>query len=504
MYSTQGCAPEPPACPTIVSAGRNHIRVSWETPLSNGAAITKYALYVRPTPAVAPWMKVHKKILGNKTIRGHGEVEWIEVGTFEGTEATIAQLPPGASFQVSVRAHNLHGWSKGSPLSAIMTTLPSEPDMPIAPKMILQTASSITVQWAMPLDNGDPIDNVHIQFRPVSAGRWLEFKTCLYRQVLPEQYAKDLLDPDLGWIDILPSEDELETHAARIYDLPPSLKIYVRVRMRNSVGYGPYATSDVITTLSTKPVIRGPCIVTKTFPRALLLDWSENAPSINGSPIESYEFQVCVEEEAHDRANDWRSVHRMILGKPTPDECKWISKEVHDASIADTHMYKLEGLVPGVQFVCRMRVKNIHGWSEYSFSKLDQCRGRCDPDVPAEPRRPWPDRIASRHVRLSWTVPVNNGQPVLSYCIEVSKSSGLEYLDSIINAEDMDAVEEAAEARKRIDACSCSEQEFRSALLENVSTRIAHGQNRDDESQEVCAKSIVVRGLFHVPRTCFV
>ena len=39
----------------------------------------------------------------------------------------------------------------------------------------------------------------------------------------------------------------------------------------------------------------------------------------------------------------------MILGKPIPDECKWISKEAHDASIADTHMYKLEGLVPGVQ-----------------------------------------------------------------------------------------------------------------------------------------------------------
>ena len=141
--------PGRPAAPTVSAASGASLRVSWTAPTNNGTAITDYDVQYKRSSA-SSWT--------SHAFDGTG------------TSATIGGLTAGATYNVQVRAANTAGESTWS---ASGSGTPNEkPGRPAAPTASAASATSLSVSWTAPTNNGTAITDYDVRYKRSSASSW--------------------------------------------------------------------------------------------------------------------------------------------------------------------------------------------------------------------------------------------------------------------------------------------------------------------------------------------
>ena len=152
----------PPSAPRNLqlTPGDRKIEVSWDEPEDLGK------------PAIDRYYVEYRKV---------GAPNWLYVGQFHGTSATIAGLQNGVEYEVQVFVANSRGWMAfAGPKRAtpnLPTATPSGPDRPpSAPRNLQLTPGDkrIEVSWDEPEDLGKPeMDGYLVEYRRVGADMWV-------------------------------------------------------------------------------------------------------------------------------------------------------------------------------------------------------------------------------------------------------------------------------------------------------------------------------------------
>ena len=184
-------APAAPSAP-MVTAGDAQLEVSWAAPSDGGSAINDYDVRYRPV------------FFGTWT-------ELPDSTRSAATSATIPGLNNGTTYQVQVRAGNSVG---DGPWSDSATGTPvGVPAAPAAPGLTAG-AGQLEVRWTPPSDNGSPIDDYDVRYRP-AGGSWTEL-------------------PDTG---------KSTARSATIRNLRNGTEYQVQVRAGSAAGDGPWSSS---------------------------------------------------------------------------------------------------------------------------------------------------------------------------------------------------------------------------------------------------------------------
>ena len=142
--------PQQSSTPTLTAAARQ-ITATWTATATNGLSLTDYDVQYSADSG-ATW------------------TEWNASNTSTATSATITGLTPNTSYQVQVRAESSAGsgaWSA----STSTTTSTAAPEVPAAPSLSAG-ATSLTVDWTAPADNGSAITGYSVQYQQHGAGSW--------------------------------------------------------------------------------------------------------------------------------------------------------------------------------------------------------------------------------------------------------------------------------------------------------------------------------------------
>ena len=139
-----------PNAPTL-TAGKEHVVVSWSAPNNSGSDITDYDVQYSSN-------------------NGSTWTEWNANNTSTTTTATITGLTNGTAYQVQVRAENalIGAWSN----SATVTT-PDKPDAPDSPTLYIGNAALKAV-WTAPDNNGSTITDYDVRVSSDSGSSWTE------------------------------------------------------------------------------------------------------------------------------------------------------------------------------------------------------------------------------------------------------------------------------------------------------------------------------------------
>ena len=233
---TTSTAPDTPTL-TVTVRSATSLLASWTEPDDNGEPITGYDLQYRTTATSTP--------------------TWSQVDDQTDTSYTIAGLSLETEYEVQVRATNSVGDS-GWSTSGIATTTSTVPYAPAAPTVTVLSATSLSVSWTAPSDDGgETITGYDLQYRETGTTDWTQV------------------------------DDQTGT-SYTITGLSAGTEYEVQVRATNSLGDSDWSTSGTATTTSTAPDT--PTLtVTVRSATSLLASWSE--PDDNGETITGYDLQ---------------------------------------------------------------------------------------------------------------------------------------------------------------------------------------------------------------------
>ena len=225
--------PQQASAPTLTTPAQRQIHASWPATAANGSAVTDYDVGYR-LAAADTWS------------------DWSHSGT--GRTATITGLTPNSGYQVRVRASSAAGPGAWSSASGI-TTSTSPPEPPGAP-LLSAGASSISVTWTAPRDNGAAISAYGVRYRVHGTSTWSTW-----------------------------SHTGTGT-TATITGLTPGATYQVQVSATNSVGTSEH--SVISTALTGTPAAVATPTLTATVGQ-LAVSWT--APSNNGAAIDDYDVR---------------------------------------------------------------------------------------------------------------------------------------------------------------------------------------------------------------------
>ncbi len=143
--------PSAPDPPTVTEASTNSVTVSWLAPANDGPAISSYDLRYRPGST------------GNFTDGPQDVTD---------TSATIGGLRSDTAYEVQVRASSAAGDGEWSAAGTVRTNAPPPP--PVASEVTETSATSVTVSWSAPTDDGPPITGYDLRYREGSDGEFTD------------------------------------------------------------------------------------------------------------------------------------------------------------------------------------------------------------------------------------------------------------------------------------------------------------------------------------------
>jgi hypothetical protein len=323
------------------SAGDSEMSLSWTAPAANGESITSYT--VTPTPACPACSGLTPSAAGT----------------------TVAGLTPGTSYTFSVVANNLVGPSAAGTSNS--ETAPAT--VPNAPSGVTVTQAStavagdgqVTLSWAAPAGNGDPITSYTVTPSP----------TC-----------------SCGGL-------TLSGTSTTVTGLSPGTGYTFSVYATNIVGKSASGTSASITPVTIPGTPSNVVASGASSPTAgdAVIDVSWSAPSANGGTISTY----------------------TIAASPACSLCDGLS--VSGGSTSSD----VSGLTPGTSYSFSVTATNTAGNSGAGTSNVESA----PPTVPDAPgtvtASAGPGTVAGDgEIDLSWAAPSANGAAITGYTVTPS------------------------------------------------------------------------------------
>ncbi len=350
--ATPVSVPAKPSTPTV-EAGHEKLVVTWTAPSDNGSRITNYDVEYCTCANDSDWSDAG--------------------GSGTDTRHEITSLINGTAYKVRVRAVSDLGdgpWS--SSRSGTPTALPDAPSPPV----LTPGDRQIAMSWSEPSGNGSNVSGYGVQYRACTATSDDDPPEC-------QTWA--------SW--------RTRTHSGTgtttdITSLANGTEYEVRVRARNTNGFGPWSTADSETPLGKPAKPSTPKLTAGD--EVLMVTWTP--PAANGSAITGYTVEHC--QSTADCTNDANWDPDNPPGLPTPDE----------TTGAITHT--LDGLTNGTAYKVRVLAANNQGDGPWSSTVSGTPTVR--PDAPTGLTM----SLANRQVGLSWSAPSGQGVTIRGYDVE--------------------------------------------------------------------------------------
>ena len=367
-----------------VNATGSDIRVSWEAPTQGNSPIIRFDIQFQNAgpvvdaddPGVGAWADAN--ILMAQPVA---------------TSHPHKGLEGGARYYYRIRAVNATGEGAWSPVNVDAAAGNVDPRAPGVPMLTATPAgkNEIFLQWTVPADNGNDIDDYDLQ-------RWTQ-------GVGDAAGIWDGAGADL----LFTSEDNDTASTGTLFQdtgLVAGVTYFYRIRAENNTAEGAWSTLDTVTTVDASTAESATTgndvpvrvdwtdfdmvtdgtqaeVGTGDDAQTITLRWGE--PEDGGSDITGYEIQVW-------NGSTWAF-------KATP-------------AAADT-MYKDTGLTPGTLYHYVIRAMNSLGSGPWSDS-ISATASTAAPDVPVLTAT----ATGRTTIVLEWTVPYNNGAAIIDYDLQ--------------------------------------------------------------------------------------
>ncbi|GLC41641.1 hypothetical protein PLESTF_000270000 [Pleodorina starrii] len=381
-YTTQATVPMAPEPPTVQAAASNALTLQWIAPPDNGSPIICYSL--------------------ERDNGMGGEFQHCYAGP--NTWHTVKDLKPGTPYRFRLRADNDEGRSMWSATVALMTGA-APPDSPAALQVVTPLTTSATLAWSAPEhDYGSKVTAYEVELQANSRAA----VACM----------------GSAWLKIF----EGEALACTINSLCPGCTYRVRVRARNSAGWGVWAVPVTLTTAPDVPETPHSLQPTSSSPTTIVITWAPPRHD-GGSKVQRYRMEMASAECLCGRCPPQQpllpsSLPPGLLPPPGgPGSPAAPVKPVLCPAQAPLVVYdsehvgaELRHLQPGCRYIFRLHAANAQGASPWT----DWVAGATTPDVPVTPAPPAVTGVASGALILSWQAPPGQGAPVTHYTVEVA------------------------------------------------------------------------------------
>ncbi|GIL82863.1 hypothetical protein Vretifemale_11765 [Volvox reticuliferus] len=390
VYTTQATVPAAPEPPVVQAAASNALTLQWTPPPDNGSPIIGYCLE-RDDGAGSDFMHCY---VGPNT--------W----------HTVKNLKPGTVYRFRLRADNDEGKSMWSMISATMTGA-APPDSPVALQVVTPLSTSATLAWSAPEnDYGSKVVAYEVELQAMSRAA----VACM----------------GSSWLKIF----EGEALACTINSLCPGCAYLVRVRARNSAGWGDWAVPVSLTTAPDVPDVPLSLRPTSCSATTMVISWAPPRHD-GGSKVLQYRMEMALAKCLCDRCPQANMPPPGVLpssqglqysGMPMPAPGlpgipSSLLRPVHCQAQPLLVVYnrehvgaELRHLQPGCWYIFRLQAVNAQGPSSWT----DWVAGGTSPDVPVTPEPPSVRGVASGALMLSWQATAGQGAPVTHYTVEVA------------------------------------------------------------------------------------
>ncbi|KAL5107496.1 Fibronectin type III domain-containing protein 3B [Taenia crassiceps] len=278
----------------------------------------------------------------------------------------LQDLRPGVQYNIKVCCM-YEGLCGTASESTEFVTLASKPSCPRPPNVFARTKSTLSVRWAVPVDNGAKITSYCLQYATITKGGGTpSFQICY-------------------------------TGTQRFHKLShllPATTYMLRVAAINAHGQSPWSDVVSVMTYGLPPSSPDPPRLLKATTHSLHLIWDQ--PTSHGSTIASSKPILRYQLEMQE------------------GEARQHFKKVFDD---DATQYLAEGLRRCCLYRFRLAASNVDGISHWS----DIVAFRTAPDLPTAPKGlRLRGRVRPFHVNLCWLAPDDDGgMPVSAYRLEI-------------------------------------------------------------------------------------
>ncbi|GLI67326.1 hypothetical protein VaNZ11_011513, partial [Volvox africanus] len=390
VYTTQATVPAAPDPPAVQAAASNALTVQWTPPPDNGSPIIGYCLE-RDDGVGSDFMHCY---VGPNT--------W----------HTVKHLKPGTLYRFRLRADNDEGKSMWSTISAIMTGA-APPDSPVALQVVTPLTTSATLAWSAPEnDYGSKVVAYEVELQAMSRAA----VACM----------------GSSWLKIF----EGEALACTINSLCPGCAYMVRVRARNSAGWGDWAVPVSLTTAPDVPEVPLSLRPTSCSSSTIVISWAPPRHD-GGSKVLQYRMEMASAECLCGQCPQATTLPSGILPSSQGLQYPGMSTTSPGGPVIPSSLLRpvrcqaqsplvvynrehvgaeLRHLQPGCWYVFRLQAVNAQGCSPWT----DWVAGGTMPDVPITPVPPSVTGVASGALMLSWQATLGQGAPVTHYTVEVA------------------------------------------------------------------------------------
>jgi hypothetical protein len=349
-----------PAAPTNIAGtsgpALGQVSLTWAAPVSDGGSpITGYAIEKSPSTGTPIWTSV------------------ATVGAV--TSYPVTGLTNGASYIFRVQAINALGNSPWSAPSAAVRAA-TTPGAPTGLTGTNPTATSITLNWTPPADNGGATINRYMMRASTNNGV----------SYLTPYAVTPTGNPPTTWV---------------ITGLTPGTSYVFQVVAQNSAGYGVWSSkSPAVSTTSTTAPSAPLSVVGTPGNTKVALTWQ--APSsTGGSSITGYGVDY-----SSNGGTNWATA-------------------LAPSAASTARSYTVTGLTNGTAYVFRVVAANAVGAGPFSATSAAYTPAISVPSAPtivsATP--------GAGNVTLNWTPPADNGGATITrYMMRASTNNGVSYL----------------------------------------------------------------------------
>ncbi|KAJ3451208.1 fibronectin type iii domain-containing 3ba-related [Anaeramoeba flamelloides] len=316
----------------------------------------------------------------------------------------INDLNPNQEYSIIIQAHNENGFSKKSHTKKFKTLNGlADPIDENSIKMKIESTKA-KFEWEEPNDNGEPIDYYEIELIPKNKDQ--NNKPIIFKTKKPE---------------------------IEIPDLKPNQEYSIKIKAHNSNGSNKNSPKKSFITLSDIPDPIEEIKITEINSDFVELNWDK--PNDNGSKIDYYQIKLNTLGEKRNKEQTINK-HKKKYAKDPQEKDKEIDNKIQNDNgekekdnekektfQSKKSEIKISNLNPNTKYSIKIQTHNKNGLGKESKAKEFKTLTH----VPGIQMIKNIKIIKNKNITLTWDKPIDNGEPIDYYQIElIPKTKNIE------------------------------------------------------------------------------